>query len=103
MHMGVCCWVSYSRIESCVATAYIILYGNANAALGPAVTDAVSEAALRLRPIGSEDGGGGGGGSITEGAGDGLESGSGSDGIGSSDDDVSIVMCLVVGGEVLRP
>jgi hypothetical protein len=94
--------VSYNRIESCVATAYTILYGSANAGFGPAVTEPVSEAELKLRAIGSEDGGGGGGGSITDGAGDGLESGSGSDGIGSSADEVSIVMCFVVGGDVLR-
>lgn len=100
--MGVCCWVSYSKTESCVATAYTILYGSAKAAFGPAVTDVVSEVVLRLRPIGSDEGGGGGGGSITEGAGDGLESGSGSDGIGSSGDEVSIVMCFVTGGEALR-
>ena len=44
-----------------------------------------------------------GGGSITEEtAGDGLETGSGKAGIGSSADDVSIVMCFVVGGDVLR-
>lgn len=92
--------MSYNRTESCVATAYTILYGSANAAFGPAATDVVSEAALELRAIGSADGGGGG--SITEGAGDGFESGSGSDGIGSSADEVSIVMCFVVGGELLR-
>lgn len=46
---------------------------------------------------------GGGGGSITdEGAGDGLEMGSGSDGIGSSADEVSIVMCFVTGGDCLN-
>jgi hypothetical protein len=43
-------------------------------------------------------GGGGGGGSITEGAGDGFEIGSGNAGMGSSADDVSMVICLVAGG-----
>lgn len=40
---------------------------------------------------------GGGGGSITDEAGDGFETGSGSNGIGSSADEVSMVMCLVGG------
>lgn len=53
-----------------------------------------------LAAASAEDGGGGG--SITEGAGDGLESGSGRDGMGSSDDEVSIVMFLVTGGEVRK-
>lgn len=42
-------------------------------------------------------GGGGGGGSMTVAAGDGFEIGSGRDGMGSSDEEVSMVMCLVVG------
>lgn len=46
-----------------------------------------------------EVGTGGGGGSMTKGAGDGLEMGSGRDGIESSADEVSIVMCFVFGGE----
>lgn len=81
-----------------MATAYTIRYGNANAGLGPAGMDVVS--VLKVRPMGSEDGGGGG--SMTEGTGDGLERGSGSDGIASSDDEVSIVICFVTGGEVRR-
>ena len=43
------------------------------------------------------DVGGGGGGSMTGAAGDCTEIGSGRDGIGSSGDEVSMVMCLVVG------
>ena len=48
---------------------------------------------------------GGGGGSISVGAGEGFDtgsSGSGKDGKGSSADEVSIVMCSVVGGDVRR-
>jgi hypothetical protein len=41
---------------------------------------------------------GGGGGSITDGAGEGLDKGSGRGARGSSEDDVSMVMCLVTGG-----
>lgn len=37
---------------------------------------------------------------MTDGAGEGLESGSGSDGMASSDEEVSIVMCFVTGGVV---
>lgn len=81
-----------------MATAYTIRYGNENAGLGPAEVDVVS--VLSVRPIGSEEGGGGG--SMTEGAGDGLERGSGSEGMASSADEVSMVMCFVTGGEVLR-
>lgn len=80
-----------------MATAYTIRYGNENAGFGPADVDVVS--VLNVRPIGSEEGGGGG--SMTDGAGEGLERGSGSDGIASSADEVSIVMCFVAGGEVL--
>lgn len=81
-----------------MATAYTIRYGSVNAGLGPAEVDVVS--VLNVRPIGSDDGGGGG--SMTDGAGDGFERGSGSDGIASSEDDVSMVICFVAGGEVLR-
>ena len=35
---------------------------------------------------------------MIEGAGEGFDSGSGSDGIASSEDEVSIVMCFVIGG-----
>lgn len=45
---------------------------------------------------------GGGGGSMTEVAGDGFETGSGREGIGSSADDVSMVICLVAGSDCLR-
>lgn len=37
---------------------------------------------------------------MTEGAGEGFERGSGNDGIASSGDDVSMVMCFVTGGAV---
>ena len=37
-HSGVCCCVSYTNTASCVATAYTILYGNANAGCGPSET-----------------------------------------------------------------
>lgn len=43
---------------------------------------------------------GGGGGSMT--AGEGFEIGSGRAGIGSSAEEVSMVMCLVTGGDCLR-
>lgn len=39
---------------------------------------------------------------MTEGAGDGFDKGSGSDGIASSEEEVSIVICLVTGGDVRR-
>lgn len=42
---------------------------------------------------------GGGGGSIIEGAGDGLERGSGRAGMGSSEEDVSMVIFRVTGGD----
>lgn len=102
-HMGVFCCVSYNRTASCVATAYTMRYARENAGLGPGVDASVStlpdfdplvvsEAAVL----------GGGGGSITEVAGDGFATGSGSEGSGSSDDDVSIVMCFVEGGDWRR-
>lgn len=53
---------------------------------------------LALLAMGSAEGGGGG--SMTDGAGEGFESGSGNDGIASSADEVSIAMCLVTGGAV---
>ena len=34
---GVCCWVSYTKTASCVATAYTILYGNAKTGAGLAL------------------------------------------------------------------
>lgn len=39
---------------------------------------------------------------MTDGAGEGLEMGSGSAGIGSSSEDVSMVICFVTGGFSLR-
>lgn len=102
--IGVICCVSYSRTVSCVATAYIIRYGNTKAGFGPNVDAPVS----KFRDLdgvvtfsGSDPAaevGGGGGGSMTEGAGDGLEMGSGSAGIGSSAEDVSMVICFVTCG-----
>lgn len=57
----------------------------------------------RLRFLAVDDAGsdvpGGGGGSMTGGAGDGFDRGSGRDGIGSSGEEVSIVMCFVTGGD----
>lgn len=94
--IGVFCCVSYNRTESWVATASTILYGSEKAGLGPGV------AALVAAPVGlagvdvtSGTAAGGGGGSIT-GAGDvGRERGSGSAGMSSSAEDVSMVMFLV--------
>ena len=101
MQIGVCCCVSYSKTESWVATAYTIRYRSAKAALGPGVCTPVS----RLKPLDDDiepsavaDAGGGGGSMTEDGAGEGLDSGSGNDGIGSSADEVSIVMCFVTGG-----
>jgi hypothetical protein len=70
-----------------------------NAGLGPGVEALLStadtfEADEELSGVGM----GGGGGSITEGAGDGCETGSGSGGRASSVEEVSIVMCFVLGG-----
>lgn len=48
------------------------------------------------------DVGGGGGGSMIGAPGECFETGSGRDGIGSSDDEVSMVMCFVVGGDCRR-
>lgn len=75
-------------------------YGNANAAFGPGVEAPVSGLLVGVDESGTEVGGGGG--SITEVAAAGFETGSGSAGIGSSGDDVSMVMCLVTGGDVRR-
>jgi len=73
-------------------------YGSENVDLGPGVEDDVST--LRFLELGADvsETTGGGGGSIIEAAGDGLERGSPSDGMASSADDVSIVICLVTGG-----
>lgn len=86
-------------MESCVATAYTIRYGSANVGLGPPADVVGLVSVLNVLDMGSAEGGGGG--SMTEGAGDGLEeSGSGNDGMASSGEEVSIVMCLVTGGAV---
>lgn len=84
-----------------MATAYIIRYGKEKVGFGPGV-DAPVSVFCPLEDVGvlSEAAEvGGGGGSMTEGAGDCLDSGSGRDGIGSSDDEVSIVMFFVDGGD----
>ena len=100
--MGVCCCVSYRITESWVATAYIIRYGSVNAGLGPDGAPEVS----RVSDFGPETEAsaeaGGGGGSMTEGAGEAFERGSGRGGIGSSDEEVSMVMYFVEGGELRR-
>lgn len=89
-----------------MATAYTILYGNEKAGLGPGVDDDVSFAAVfdGVDVAGSPSTTvGGGGGSMTDGAGDGpFDRGSGSEGIGSSADEVSIVICFVGGGDCRR-
>jgi hypothetical protein len=104
MQIGVCCCVSYTSTESWVATAYTMRYGSAKAGFGPVPDTAVSRlrGAVLVVGVGVSTETGGGGGSITEGAGDGLESGSGNAGMGSSADDVSMVMFFVTGGDVLR-
>lgn len=81
-----------------MATAYTILYGSEKAGFGPGVAALVSRlAALEGVEVTSATAAGGGGGSMT-GAGDaGVESGSGSDGMSSSADEVSIVICFVCG------
>ncbi len=78
-------------------------YGKANVGLGPGVDALVStfvdddlDADFSVSDAAEV---GGGGGSMT--AGEGLEMGSGSAGIGSSAEDVSIVMCFVTGGVCL--
>lgn len=86
-----------------MATAYTILYGSEKAGLGPGVA-ALASMLLGLAGVEvvSETIAGGGGGSMT-GAGEvGRERGSGSDRMSSSAEDVSMVICLVGGGEVRR-
>lgn len=86
-----------------MATAYTILYGSEKAGLGPGVAAPVSPlVGLAGVEVTSVAAAGGGGGSMT-GAGDvGLERGSGSDGISSSAEEVSMVICLVWGAVVRR-
>jgi hypothetical protein len=92
-----------------VATAYTIRYGRAKAGLGPGVDalfsaavapfdEAVPSAAAAGAAV-VEDGVGSGGGSMTDAAATGLETGSGREGMVSSAEDVSIVTCLVTGGD----
>lgn len=62
----------------------------------------VSAAAGLLEPVSAGVvGAGGGGGSISVGAGEGFDTGSGREVRGSSADAVSMVMCSVIGGDVL--
>lgn len=106
MHKGFCCWVSYTCTASCVATAYTIRYGKLKAEIGPggglptapeSPSTGFGDAAATL---GEGDGAlVSGGGSIEAfevGALDGM-AGSGNAGISSSADDVSMVICFVVG------
>jgi len=72
-----------------------------NAGFGPGVDELVSVLELLTEVVcwsTDDDVGGGGGGSMAgELAGTEFETGSGNEGIGSSEEDVSMVMCLVVG------
>lgn len=86
-----------------MATAYTIRYGRAKAGLGPGV-DALFSVAVapfdeEVPSAVVEDGVGSGGGSMTDAAATGLETGSGREGMVSSAEDVSIVTCLVTGGD----
>lgn len=103
---GVCCCVSYMRTESSVATAYTIRYGRENATVGPGDSAfVVTSRCLGLGDDSDADGslacGTNGGGSMTEFDGSFVIAGSGRAAMGSSADDVSIVMCLVGGGAFL--
>ena len=69
--------------------------------MGPGAVDPVSTFKLLEFGVNDSVGAGGGGGSITDGAGEGFCKGSGREGMGSSADEVSIVMCLVAGGDCL--
>lgn len=85
MQSGVCCWVSYIKTASCVATAYTILYGSENAEfVGVPDEDGESE------PPDCDPGVEVGSWAAT--------AGGGNNGIESISDDVSTVMCLVVAG-----
>lgn len=101
-HKGVSCCVSYTRIESCVATAYTIRYGNTKAGDGPGALEPVSTSTGLGDDVGLPISPGdgivvleGGGGSmallyklgIVEGT-----AGPGKAGIASSADEVSTVM-----------
>ena len=79
MHSGVCCCVSYIKTESCVATAYTILYGNENAALIAAELEGVVD------PEGAEVGA-----SLSV-----FIAGGGKAVMFSSPEEVSTVICLV--------
>jgi hypothetical protein len=72
-----------------------------NAGFGPGDDEAVSPLGNVL-PVSTDTDDGGGGGSITETVGVDLDTGSGRESIGSSADEVSIVICLVAGGDCLR-
>lgn len=79
-------------------------YGSVNVVLGPCVDVPFSELGA-LDDVDDFSGSsaeevGGGGGSMT--AGSGFEIGSGRAGIGSSAEEVSIVICFVIGGDCLN-
>lgn len=90
-----------------MATAYTIRYGRAKAALGPGVDAFVSvDTPFGGAPSAAvvEAGVGSGGGSMTDAVVDvdALETGSGREGMVSSAEDVSMVTCLVTGGDWRR-
>lgn len=88
-----------------MATAYTIRYSRENAGFGPGVDELVSPL-VGVAPLASpaaDDGGGGG--SMTERAGVGFgigSTGSGRASMGSSAEEVSMVMWRVVGGDWRR-
>lgn len=69
--------------------------------MGPGACTLVSKLSVLDVVVDDSAKAGGGGGSITD-PGEGLDKGSGRDGIASSEDEVSIVICLVAGGVCLR-
>ena len=104
-HKGVSCCVSYTSMESCVATAYTIRYGNAKAGDGPGALEPVSTS-IGLGddvglPMSPGDGivvlecGGGSMALYRLGIDEGT-AGPGRAGMASSGDEVSTVMCTVV-------
>ena len=85
-HSGVCCWVSYTKTASCVATAYTIRYGNAKTGAGLALAGVSSPSAFFETLV--DDGG-----SIDFSAEESAETtGSGRDANVSSPDEVSMVI-----------
>jgi hypothetical protein len=106
MQRGFCCCVSYMCTASAVATAYTIRYGRLNAEIGPGggLPDVAGSDSTGLGDAAARLGDGEGalvssGGSMDAcdvGALDGR-AGSGSAGISSSVDEVSMVICFVGG------